>query len=53
MMKYRFIQFAALLERYRRIFSHYWGLRRELTPPVLKEQEAEFLPAALALQNRP
>lgn len=53
MMKYRFIQFAALLERYRRIFSHYWGLRRELTPPALKEQEAEFLPAALALQNRP
>ncbi|OYV50343.1 MAG: hypothetical protein B7X10_01335, partial [Burkholderiales bacterium 21-58-4] len=34
-------------------FQHSWKRRNEFTPPNLKAHEAEFLPAALALQAAP
>ncbi len=46
----------ALLElgrRYWLVWKHFWQHRKELTPPALKAHEAEFLPAALAVQGRP
>ena len=42
-----------LWRRYGEVFSHAWSQRESLTQPHLKEHEAEFLPAALALQARP
>jgi hemolysin D len=42
-----------LAGRYRAAFAHYWRHRRELAGKALAEHEAEFLPAALALQARP
>lgn len=43
----------ALLRRYAQVFRHAWSRRAALTPARLKETEAEFLPAALAIQMRP
>ena len=42
-----------LLRRYAGIFSHCWRNRRQLDGNVLKAEEAEFLPAALSLVERP
>jgi hemolysin D len=42
-----------LLKRYAAIFSHVWKLRRELDPPHRLPHEAQFLPAALELQETP
>ena len=42
-----------LLKRYAAIFSHVWKLRRELDPPQRLPHEAQFLPAALELQETP
>lgn len=50
---YRFSAVKALLERYREHFSWYWKQRHAITPPTLNAAEAEFLPAALALQLAP
>ena len=38
------------------MWAHFWGRRKTLTPPALSgltAEEAEFLPAALALQAKP
>ena len=45
--------FHDLLKRYAAIFSHVWKLRRELDPPQRLPHEAQFLPAALELQETP
>ncbi len=42
-----------LLKRYAVIFSHVWKIRRELDPPHRLPHEAQFLPAALELQETP
>lgn len=51
--KYRRAAYAALLRHYRDVFRHYWGLRKSMGGGLLTAQEAEFLPAALALQEAP
>ncbi len=45
--------FHDLLKRYAAIFSHVWKIRRELDPPQRLPHEAQFLPAALELQETP
>lgn len=42
-----------LWTRYAQVFAHAWSQRQALAQPDLKDHEAEFLPAALALQARP
>ena len=44
---------AELLARYRQAWRHAWQHRDTLTPPPHTRDEAEFLPAALALQAEP
>jgi hemolysin D len=51
--KHRVGAYAELLGRYRTVFAHYWQQRDALSGKVLLEHEAEFLPAALALQGKP
>lgn len=45
--------YASLLGRYRDVFAHFWAQRKTLDGPRLQGYEAEFLPAALALQAEP
>lgn len=42
-----------LLGHYSRVFRHVWNLRASLDSPLRKSHEAEFLPAALSLQETP
>jgi len=42
-----------LARRYGQVFAHAWSQRDRLAMPDLRPDEAEFLPAALALQGRP
>ena len=42
-----------LARRYGQVFAHAWSQRHKLAMPDLRPDEAEFLPAALALQGRP
>ena len=43
----------SLWARYSQVLSHSWAQRRSLAQPDLRSHEAEFLPAALALQSSP
>jgi len=52
-MKYRIEAFCDLFRRYKTIFSHHWRHRHLLSGKVLSANEAEFLPAALSLQEKP
>jgi hemolysin D len=52
-LKHRTEAWGALFTRYRQVWSHFWQQRDALTPPDLKAEEAEFLPAALSLQAQP
>lgn len=45
--------FADLLRHYRHVFAHVWSRRAELDQHRHTPAEAEFLPAALALQETP
>lgn len=51
--KHRFAAMGELWRRYSSHFAFFWARRHEMTPPKLKPHEAEFLPAALALQTSP
>ncbi len=51
--RHRFQAWWDLMRRYGRVFAHAWSKRGELAMPDLRPDEAEFLPAALALQARP
>ncbi len=51
--KHRLGALAQLLGRYAEVFVHYWKLRKSMSGPLLNVSESEFLPAALALQERP
>jgi len=42
-----------LLKRYATIFSQVWKIRKDLDPPQRLPHEAQFLPAALELQETP
>ena len=42
-----------LLRRYREVFAYHWQRRSTMSGGLFNEQEAEFLPAALSLQEKP
>ncbi|MDN2714273.1 HlyD family type I secretion periplasmic adaptor subunit [Janthinobacterium sp. SUN120] len=50
---HRLAAYGELLARYGQVLRHSWRIRATLGGPVLSEDEAAFLPAALALQERP
>lgn len=52
-LKHRIEAWGELVTRYRRVWGHFWRQRDALTPPDLRSEEAEFLPAALSLQAQP
>ena len=51
--KHKVEAWQELLKRYRKVWTHFWERRHELTLPELKAHEAEFLPAALSIQTLP
>lgn len=51
--KHRLAAWVDLVMRYQRVFMHAWRDRKELAGRVLNEDEAAYLPAALAIQARP
>lgn len=53
MLTLRLQAFADLLGRYAAVFRHAWRVRKELDGPGRLPHEAQFLPAALALQETP
>jgi len=42
-----------LFGRYGRTFSHFWSIRDQMPTGLFREDEAQFLPAALAIQETP
>lgn len=52
-LRHRWEAWKELAQRYTQVFRHFWQQRDKLTLPTLEAHEAEFLPAALALQMRP
>ncbi|KWF83501.1 hypothetical protein WL93_21900 [Burkholderia diffusa] len=52
-LRYRWQAAAELMKRYSDVWRHFWRHRHRLDIPVLREHEAEFMPAALALQTKP
>lgn len=52
-LKQRAEAFTELIARYKNIFSHCWRIRDQLDGKALADDEAEFLPAALSLQEKP
>ena len=52
-IKHRWQAYKELLSRYKQVFAYYWEHRHEMSTHLLTEDEAEFLPAALAVQERP
>lgn len=52
-MKHRLEARGFLLKHYGKTFAHYWKNRKQLGGNLFKEQEAEFLPAALEIQEKP
>lgn len=52
-LRHRIEAGGALVTRYVRVWRHFWRQRDTLTPPDLRMEEAEFLPAALSLQAAP
>ena len=52
-LKLHFQALADLFKQYRVVFRQAWAQRAELTPPERLPHEAQFLPAALALQETP
>lgn len=51
--RHRLAAWGELLGHYRRTFAHFWAQRQSLGGDLFNEQEAEFLPAALSLQEKP
>jgi hemolysin D len=45
--------YSDLLKRYRDVFAHFWGVRKSLGGGLYNVDEAEFLPAALAIAEKP
>jgi hemolysin D len=53
MIFHRLAAAKELLARYSAVFRFCWQRRRDMPSSLFNEQEASFLPAALALQERP
>ena len=51
--RHRLAAWAALWQHYRAVFAHAWKERKNMGGGLLNEDEAEFLPAALSLQEKP
>ena len=52
-IKHRLEAYALLLRHYRNTFARFWKNRDQLGGNLFTENEAEFLPAALSLQEKP
>ena len=52
-LRHKIEAYKELGKHYRAVFSHFWGIRKNLGGGIFNEQEAEFLPAALSLQEKP
>jgi hemolysin D len=52
-IKYRIEAYVSLLRHYRDIFQYHWKNRKEIDSGLFQAQEAEFLPPALSLQEKP
>lgn len=52
-LRHRWRAADELLGRYRTVWAHFWQQRGALDAPALQPDEAEFLPAALAIQASP
>lgn len=52
-LKHKLGAYAALLQRYWTIFAKNWKIRDKMGDNLFKEDEAEFLPAALSIQEKP
>jgi hemolysin D len=52
-IKYRMEAYVGLLRHYRDIFHYHWENRKEIDSGLFQAQEAEFLPPALSLQEKP
>ena len=52
-LKHRLGSYMDLLRHYRAVFNHSWGRRKELDGGLFNQQEAEFLPSVMSLQERP
>jgi hemolysin D len=52
-VRYRLDALSGLLGRYYAVFRHAWRHRKAMGGGLFHAQEAEFLPAALSLQERP
>ena len=52
-LRYRLQAYRELYQRYREVFSYFWKRRKNLPSDFFNEQEAEFLPAALSIQEKP
>jgi hemolysin D len=50
---HRVAAYRDLVRHYRAVASYFWRRRHEMGGGLFNEQEAEFLPAALALQEQP
>lgn len=52
-IKHKLEAYAFLFRHYRNTFGHFWKNRDRLGGNLFTEDEAEFLPAALSLQEKP
>jgi hemolysin D len=52
-LRLRLAAWRDLIGHYGAVFTHYWKQRQSLGGGLFNEQEAEFLPAALSLQEKP
>lgn len=52
-LRHRLGAVGDLLGRYRRVFAHHWAQRQQRPTGLFREDEAQFLPAALAVQEQP
>ena len=52
-IKHKLEAYAFLLRHYRQTFGRFWKDRDQMGGDLFKEDEAEFLPAALSIQEKP
>ena len=52
-LKHRVEAYGVLLDHYRKTFARAWKHRKDLKEDLFNEDEAEFLPAALEIQETP
>lgn len=52
-ISYRFSAMGALLKRYSLVTRHFWKQRHKMTSGIFTQDEAEFLPGTLSIQEHP